>query len=290
MRRSRGEKIFGVFNILLMCLLIFIMLYPFWYVIIASFSNPVDVARGLVVFTPSGFNLTSIRHVLGMEEVWRGYLNTIFYAVAGTAITMTLTVMGAYPLSRRRLRGRKLFMIFILITMWFSAGMVPHFLNFQSIPGMMNGRFTMLFVFAISTFHVILLRTFFENVPDSMEESAKMDGANDITVLTRIFMPLSVPALAAITLFSFVGRWNAWFWAQLLLRNPNYIPLQVVLRRMIVEASFTANETADFSMFELTEQTVIYATIVVAVIPMLVVYPFVQKFFVRGIMVGAIKG
>jgi len=290
MRRSRGEKIFGVFNIFIMCVIIFITLYPFWYVIIASFSNPVDVSRGEVVFTPSGFTLTSIRHVLGMDEVWRGYLNTIFYAVVGTAVTMTLTIMGAYPLSRRRLRGRKIFMIFILITMWFSAGMVPHFLNFRSIPGMIDGRFTMLFVFAINTFHVILLRTFFENVPDSMEESAKMDGANDITILTRIFMPLSVPALAAITLFSFVGRWNAWFWAQLLLRNPNYIPLQVVLRRMIVEAHFSATETADFSMFELTEQTVIYATIVVAVIPMLIVYPFVQKFFVRGIMVGAIKG
>ena len=289
MLRSRGEKVFAYFNIGFMIVLMLITLYPLWYVIVASISNPVNVARGMVTFLPSGFETASLRHVLGMDAIWTAYGNTLFYSIVGTAVSMFLTILGAYPLSRRRLRGRKLFMLFILITMWFSAGMVPTFLNHQSL-GLLNSRLGIILIFTISTFNVILLRTFFENVPDSMEESAKMDGANDITVLTRIILPLSVPALAAITLFYFVGRWNAFFWAMLLLRDTHLVPLQVVLRRMVVEAQFTANETTDFSLFELTEQTVIYATIVVGVIPMLVVYPFIQKFFVKGIMVGAIKG
>ncbi|MCL2362806.1 MAG: carbohydrate ABC transporter permease, partial [Defluviitaleaceae bacterium] len=210
-------------------------------------------------------------------------------AVVGTAVSMVFTVIGAYPLSRRRLRGRKIITLFILITMWFGAGMIPYFLNFQRL-GFMDSRWGIIFTFTISTFNVILLRTFFENVPDSMEESAKIDGANDILVLTRIYLPLSVPALATITLFYFVGRWNSWFWAMMLLRDQALIPLQVLLRRIIVETQFTTSELADVSMFQVTEQTIIYATIVVSVIPMLAVFPFIKRFFVKGIMVGAIKG
>jgi len=289
MRLTRGEKIFSYFNVFIMIVIMFITLYPLWYVFVASFSNPVDLARGLVTFLPSGFELASYRHVMSMDNIWTAYANTIFYAVVGTIFSMLLTIFGAYPLSRKRLRGRKLFMLFILITMWFGAGMIPHFLNFQRLH-LMDSRMGILLAFTVSTFNVILLRTFFENVPDSMEESAKIDGANDFTILMRIYLPLSVPALATITLFYFVGRWNSWFWAMMLLRDQALVPLQVLLRRLIVEVSFTATEMADLSLFELTEQTIVYATIVVSVIPMLMIYPFIQRFFVKGIMVGAIKG
>jgi len=286
---TRGEKIFGYINILIMLIIMFITLYPLWYVFVASFSDPMQLAMGRVTFWPSGFELASYEYVFGMNNIWIAYGNTVFYAVVGTLVSMVFTVIGAYPLSRRRLRGRKLFTLFILITMWFGAGMIPYFLNFQRL-GFMDSRWGIIFTFTISTFNVILLRTFFENVPDSMEESAKIDGANDIVILARVYLPLSVPALATITLFYFVGRWNSWFWAMMLLRDQQLIPLQVLLRRIIVETQFTTSELADVSMFQVTEQTIIYATIVVSVIPMLMVFPFIKRFFVRGIMVGAIKG
>jgi len=171
--------------------------------------------------------------------------------------------------------------------MWFSAGMVPTYFNFQRL-GLLDSRLGILLCFAVSTFYMILMRTFFENVPQEMEESAVIDGANDFRILTNIYLPLSTSAIATLTMFYFVDRWNAFFWSLLLLRDPTKVPLQVVLRRLIVEASYS------FEHFDvvanISEQTLIYATIIIAVIPMLVLYPFVQKFFVTGIMMGAVKG
>jgi putative aldouronate transport system permease protein len=289
LRRSNGERLFAVLNGLFMVLLMAITLYPLWYVAIASFSNPLSVSRGVVTLLPDGFELASYQRVFETRNIWTSYLNTIFYAVVGTAVSMLLTVLGAYPLSKRRLAGRKAFMFIILFTMWFGAGMMPTYLNFREL-GLLDTRLGLILCFAVSTFNVILMRTFFENVPDSMEESAKMDGANDWHILFRIYMPLSVPALAAVTMYYFVGRWNSFFWAMLLLSDQSKVPLQVLLRRLIVQVTYAANEYADVSASTMTEQTIVYATIVVAVIPMLVLYPFIQKYFVKGVMIGAIKG
>lgn len=289
MRRSKGEKIFGVFNILIMLFIMFITLYPLWYVFIASFSNPLAVATGDVTFLPKGFELASYERVFSMDNIWISYGNTVFYAFAGTAVNMLLSTMGAYALSKKRLAGRKLFMFLILLTMWFNAGMMPTFLNFQNL-GLYDSRIGILLCYAINTFYVIMLRTYFENVPESMEESAKMDGANDWHIFGRIYLPLSVPALVTVTLYYFVGRWNSYFWQMLLLRDQNKVPLQVLLRRLIVEVRYTMTEYADVSASVMTENTIVYATIVVAVVPMLLIFPFAQKYFVKGIMVGAIKG
>ena len=295
-KRTTGEKVFNVFNICFMVLLIIVTLYPLWYVLIASFSNPISVARGAVRLLPDNIELDAYRNVFTQTQwfdgreinvIWTAYGNTIFYAVAGTAINMIFTILAAYPLSKARLAGRKVITIFFLFFMWFSAGMVPTYFNFQRL-GLLDTRMAVLLAFAINPFFIILMRTFFENIPNEMEESARMDGASDWVVLTKIYLPLSTAAVATLTMFYFVGRWNAFFWAMLLLRSPTLVPLQVVLRRLIVEATF-ALEHIDISD-NISVQTLIYATIVVAVVPMLAFYPFLQKFFVRGIMVGAIKG
>ena len=287
--RTRGEKIFNVCNIGFMLVLMFIMVYPLWYVFIASFSNPGDVVRGNVVLLPIGFELSSLKKVLSMPNILTAYGNTIFYSVVGTGVNMLFTILAAYPLSKQRLRGRKLVMGMMLFSMWFSAGMLPTYLNYRAL-GLLDSRLGIIFSWAISTFYMILLRTFFENVPDSMEESAKIDGAKDPLILLKIYLPLSIPALAAITLYYFVDRWNAYFWSMLLLSTQSKVPLQVLLRRLIVEVSYNANEARDLSLNVTTEKTVVYSTIVISVIPMLVLYPFIQRFFVKGIMVGAIKG
>ncbi|GLX67792.1 carbohydrate ABC transporter permease [Paenibacillus glycanilyticus] len=289
MNRTKGEKIFGWFNIILMLMIMLVTLYPLYYVVIASFSDPVAVSTGKVTILPSGFALDSFNKVVHMENLWKSYGNTVFYSVAGTIISLALTILGAYPLSKKRLKGRKLITFFVLVTMWFSAGMMPTYQNFQNL-GLLDTRIGVLLCFAIDSFNVILLRTFFENVPDSMEESAKVDGANDWTILTRIYLPLSVPALATITMYYFVGRWNSYFWSMLLLKDQDLVPLQVLLKKLIVEVSYNVNEAVDMSASVMTEQTIVYATIVIAVLPMLILYPFIQKFFVKGIMVGAIKG
>lgn len=289
MKLTKGQKIFQVFNFFIMAAVCLITLYPLWYTIIASFSDPLAVSTGSVTVWPVGFELASFQKVFGMDNIWTAYGNTVFYSVVGTVINMVLTILGAYPLSKRRLKGRRLFMLFILITMWFNAGMMPSFLNYRDL-GLYDTRAAILLCGAVDTFNVILMRTFFENVPDSMEESAKLDGANDWRILVNIYLPLSVPAIATVTMYYFVGRWNSYFWSMLLLKDQSKVPLQVLLKKLIVEVSYTVNEAVDMSASVMTEQTIVYATIVIAVLPMLILYPFLQKFFVKGIMVGAIKG
>ncbi len=289
MKLTKGQKVFNVVNFFLMLAVCLITVYPLWYTVIASFSDPLAVSTGSVTILPVGFELASFKKVFEMDNIWTAYGNTIFYSVFGTLLNMVLTILGAYPLSKRRLKGRRVFMLFILITMWFNAGMMPSFLNYRDL-GLYDTRAAILLCGAIDTFNVILMRTFFENVPDSMEESAKLDGANDWRILLNIYLPLSVPAIATVTMYYFVGRWNSYFWSMLLLKDQSKVPLQVLLKKLIVEVSYSVNEAVDMSATVMTEQTIVYATIVIAVLPMLILYPFLQKFFVKGIMVGAIKG
>ncbi|MDG0810418.1 carbohydrate ABC transporter permease [Cohnella rhizosphaerae] len=230
MFQTRGEKVFNVINVSFMLLLMVIMLYPLYYVVIAAFSDPLAVSTGEVTILPKGFAMDSFHRVATMDRIWTAYGNTVFYSVIGTVISLTLTVLGAYPLSKRKLPGRKLITFFVLVTLWFNAGIMPTYLNFQQL-GLLDTRLGILLCFAIDTFLVILMRTFFENVPDSMEESAKMDGANDWTILSRIYLPLSGPAIATITMYYFVGRWNAFFWSMMLLKDQDKVPLQVLLKK-----------------------------------------------------------
>lgn len=287
-KRTIGEQIFDTINVILLILIAFITLYPFWYVLVASVSDPNMVSSGNVVWWPIGFELASYKKVFEMEYIWTSYGNTLYISIGGTIVSMICTVLSAYPLSKMRLRGRKFFTWIMLITMWFGAGMMPAYLNLKNL-GLLNHRTTLILMGAISAFYVILQRTYFESISESLEESAKIDGANDWTVLFQIYIPLSVPSLMTIALYYFVDKWNAYFWSMILLRDEWKVPLQVLLRKLIVQMQVDT-ENMDVSSTMMNQQTVIYATIMVATLPMICVYPFVQKFFVKGVMIGAVKG
>ncbi len=287
-KRSIGEHIFDTVNIILLILVAFVTLYPFWYVLICSLSNPDLVIAGQVNWYPIGFELASYKKAFEMPYIWTSYANTIFYSVVGTGISIFLTILSGYALSKKRLHGRIFFTWVMLITMWFSAGLIPSYLNIKNL-GLLNNRWTVVIAHAISAFYVVLMRTYFESISDSLEESAKMDGANDWLVLFKIYVPLSVPCIMTIAMYYFVGRWNEYFFAMLIMQDEAKLPLQVILQKLIMQTR-NIDPNQDISDSTLNQQTIIYATIMVAALPMICIYPFVQKFFVKGIMIGAVKG
>jgi putative aldouronate transport system permease protein len=203
---------------------------------------------------------------------------------------MVITVLGAYPLSKKRFMGGKFIMVAVSFTMWFSAGIIPFYLTLKQL-GLTDSRLGIILPFACSAFYVILLRSYFQSIHESIEESAKIDGANDFLILWRIVLPLSVPALLTIALYYAVERWNGFFWAMVLLKDDGKMPLQVMLRKLIVDMTAMNNElTGGMETRSLSKETVTYATIVVSIVPIVLVYPYIQKYFVKGIMVGAVKG
>lgn len=288
-RRSVGETAFDLANWLFMIVLMAVTLYPFYYILAASLSVPnllIQVSGFLLA--PQGFSISAYGAVIANPNIQIGYLNTIFYVVGGTAVGLLLTSFGAYALSRRNLYGRNLFMIVIVITMFFSGGLVPTFLLVKSL-GLLNTRFAVFIPTAINTLNLIIMRTSFRQVPDSLEESAKMDGANDFTILFRIFLPVSLPIVAVMILFYSVQYWNEFFYAMIFLQSRSLYPLQLFLREIIIASSTQSMMTGVVSDREPIAQTIKYATIIVTTLPVLVVYPFLQRYFVRGVMIGAIK-
>lgn len=288
-RNSRGEQAFSVGNYIFLSIISFSMVYPFLYVVSASMSSADAVITGKVLFLPKELTLDAYRRVFSEPSLWISYANSFFYTIFGTAVNIVFTICGAYPLSKKRLRGRTVITFFVALTLWFKAGMIPFFLNIRDM-GLLDQRVAILIAFACGTFYVILMRTYFQSIPDSLEESAKMDGASDLNVLIRIMLPLSVPALMTIGLYYAVQRWNGYFWSMVILRDINKVPLQVLLRKLIVEMEVSEEMMGGVDMMMVSQETVIYATIVIAVIPMMLAYPFIQKYFVKGVMIGSIKG
>lgn len=289
MKLTKGEKIFGVFNYIFLAIFALLTVYPFWYVLIASISSSTSVLTGEVVFLPKKITMDSYKIVFEDEKIWVAYANTIFYTAVGTLVNMIFTICGAYPLSKKRLSGRKFFTFFIAVTMWFKAGMVPTYLNFKDL-NMLNSRSAIIFGFAVTTFNVILMRTYFQSVPDALEESAKIDGANDLRILTQIYLPLSLPALMTIGLYYAVDRWNGYFWSMLLLSDENKIPLQVLLTGLIQRIQGNEQIMGAVDTHTFSKETVVYATLIVSIVPMMLLYPFIQRYFVKGIMIGSVKG
>ena len=288
-KRTKGEVVFDCFNVLLVIILALLWIYPLWYTLIASFSDVNAVSMGKVLLLPKGFNIGAYKQVFATKNIWTSYANTVFYAVIGTFISMFLSSTGAYTLSKRKIYGHKFLTWFVLISMWFGAGLMPTYLNYRNL-GLLDKRMGVLLCGAISTFYVILLRTYYESIPAELEESAKIDGANDIYIFKNIYLPLSVPALMTITLYYFVGRWNSYFWTMLIITSEAKISLQVLLKKLVVEMNVNYSQAGDIDFQSTSRETIMYFTMVVAILPMLVVYPFIQKYFVKGIMVGAIKG
>lgn len=289
-RMTTGEKIFHVANYIFLGLVALAALYPFVYVLSASLSSPRNVITGKVVLFPKDIMFDSFKKVLSDNTIIRAYGNTIFYTVAGTAISMFLSICGAYVLSKKNLHGRTFFAFFIAFTMWFGAGLIPGYLNVKSL-GLLNTRWAMLLPHAVSVFNVILLRTFFQGIPSSLEESAQMDGASHWTILTKIYLPLSKAAIATVTMFYALSSWNGYFWPMIVLRDENLIPLPVILKKLIVDNAIGDEfATAVDAASRVSSDTMTYATIIVSILPVLAVYPFIQKYFVKGVMVGSIKG
>jgi len=289
MKRTLGENIFSFFNYVLLGSFALSAVYPFIYIISASLSSVEAVTMGKVWIFPIELNLASYQQVLSQKGIWIAYGNTIFYTVAGTAVNLFVTICGAYALSKKRLRGRAVFIFMITLTMWFRAGMIPFYLNLRDM-NLLDKRITILIAFACTSIYFVLMKTYFISVPDSMEESAKIDGANDIQILTRIYIPLSTASITAIGLFYAVGRWNGFFWAMLIFKDENKVPLQVLLRKLIVvmEMNDQILAVADANPF-ISKETIMYAIIIVSILPIVAVYPFIQMYFIKGVMIGAIK-
>lgn len=286
---SVSERIFKVFNYIILALFSILTLYPFIYVLSASLSSPEAVVMGKVWLLPVKTTLNAYKSVIARSGIWSGYLNAIFYMAAGTLVNLFVTVCGAYPLSRKELKGRKVLNYLVAFTMWFNAGMIAMYLNFKDLH-LLNTRTVIIIGFACNAYNFMLLRNYFSSLPESLIEAAKIDGAHELYVLTRIVLPLSLPSIATIGLFYAVDRWNGYLWAMILLQDDNKIPLQVVLKKLILDMSAAANAAVDADNNDFSGETIVYATIVISVIPMVVIYPFIQKYFVKGIMVGAVKG
>ena len=288
MRESKGEKLFYAINYVLLTLIAILCIYPLIYILSASFSSSSEVIGGNVILLPKGLTLESYQRVLSNSSIWLAYGNTIFYTVAGVAVSMVLTILGAYSLSKKRLMGRRFFGFFISLTLWFQAGTIPTYLTIVNLH-MLDSRWGILIPFALSAFNVIVLRTYFEGIPDALEEAARIDGASDPYILFKIYLPLAMPSLATVALFYAVSRWNGYFWAMVLLQTDSKIPLQVVLKKMIVEIAAVSDSKVDMTQ-KISQETFIYATIVVSILPMVAFYPFIQKYFIKGMTVGAVKG
>ncbi len=293
-KRSRARIVFEIFNYAVMLSIWVLMLYPFLYVLASSFSSNASVLAGRVGIFPDGFNLRAYEAVFKYRMVWISYRNTILYTVVGTAVNLFMTISGAYPLSRRDFYGRRFFTVMIAITMFFGGGLIPSFLLVRNL-GMYDKMWAIILPGAISTTNMIIMRTFFQNIPEALEEAAIIDGANDIRVLTSIILPLSTASIMTIGMFYAVGHWNSWFPAMIYLRDRMKHPLQLVLRQIVLQNQVNEllsqqSGTTIEDATNLIGETVKYATIIVTIAPIIMVYPFVQKHFVRGVMIGSIKG
>ncbi len=287
---SKGELIFNIIMNIVGVIISVLALYPLFYVLIASLSKPYHVGNGDVMFWFRGFNIESYIQAFNKEGIWVAYGNTIFYTVAGVAANMFVTATMAYALSKQRLILRRTFTFMAVFTMWFNAGMIPFYMTFVDL-NLLNTRTAIIIGFAVNTYNLIILKSFFEQIPASLEEAAFMDGATNIQIFRKVYLPLSKPALATIGMFYAVTRWNGYFWTMNLLRDDNKIPLQVLLKKLIVDRVANETEAAIVTMDSLwSPTTVIYAIIIIAIVPMMVAYPFVQKYFKKGATVGAVKG
>ena len=289
-RRSFGDVSFDVVNTVLLLLIVVVTIYPFLYVLFASFSDPARFAShtGLLL-RPLGFETQSYKAVFENQNIFTGYKNTLFYVVVGTAVSMLITTLSAYVLSRKGYRLKRPLTFMAVFTMFFSGGLIPFYLQVNSL-GLADTRWALIFPAAMSTYNMIVMRTAFSNVPESLEESARIDGAQDFTILFRIVLPLSLPTVAIMILFYGVSKWNAWFYAMVFLRGRSLYPLQLILREILILSSTSDMVTDMYVNKDLFSETIKYATIIVATVPILCVYPFIQKYFVKGIMIGAVKG
>lgn len=290
-QRCVSDRVFYLLVFVIALFATLITLYPFVYIFSASISSSDAVNRGNVLLFPVGFSLSGYEKVIHNQEIWTAYGNTIFYTVVGTVCSLLATAIGAYPLSRRSFCLRRPLNFLIVFSMYFSGGLIPVYLVISRL-GLYNSRLVMIIPGLISSYNLMVCRSAFSAIPEEVMESAQIDGANDLYVFTHIAIRLVVPTMAVLTLYYAVGQWNSFFTPLLYISKNRLMPLQVVLRRVLIMASNEMISDADRGSMETLVSTlqVRYATIIVSTLPILFIYPFVQRFFVKGVMLGAVKG
>lgn len=290
-KKSLGEKVFDTFNYVFLIFLMIITIYPVVYVVLASLSDSNQLmAHSGILLRTLGFNADAYSAVLANPNIISGYGVTIFTVLVGTFLNVFFTSIGAFILSRKNYPFNKILTVMILFTMYFSGGMIPRYLFINDTLNMGNSIWALLLPGLISTYNLIVMRTNFQSIPDSLEESAKIDGANDIVILFRIILPLSKAIIAVMVLMYGVSRWNAWFDAMLFIRDRGLYPLQIILREILISNSTDSMISGSAGDVEAIGESIKYATIVVSTAPILCVYPFIQKYFTKGVMIGAVKG
>jgi len=285
---SIGEKIFNVFNIIFMAFMIVITLYPFWYCITCSLSKDIVGNTATLMLWPKGFSLDAYVAVFKNPIILTGYKVTIFVVIVGTVFNLIMTTIAAFLLTRKNFAIKGFLTWMMLITMYFGGGMIPTYIIYVQVLGLQDSLLALILPGAVSVYNMIVMRTNFQGIPSSLEESVKVDGGNDMHVLWHIIIPLSKAVMSVMVLFYGVGHWNSWFNALLYIKSEDKIPLQLALRSILIQEQLNTGANASDQMG--LAENIKFATILVATVPILLVYPFLQKYFVKGVMIGAVKG
>ena len=292
-KRGMSDKTFDAIVMAIMIAFRIIVLYPIIYVVSSSFSSGITVTSGRVLLWPVEFSLQGYKIVFSNKQIWTGYANTIFYTVGATLFGLVSIIMTAYPLSRRNFQWRDFYAWYFIIPMYIGGGIIPTYILMSDM-GLVDTRLFMIISGAVGMSNVILVRTYFQSsIPGELLESAKMDGISDMGFLLKIILPLSKAVISVVTLYLIVGEWNSYFTGMIYLRDETKWPLQLILRQILATSSMNATQVQDASLFaELSAQADVmkYALIVVSTVPMIILYPFVQKFFEKGVMIGSVKG
>ena len=287
MKPTKGYRAFQVINTIIMIFVIFITLYPFVYLVAQSFSSDAAASAGKVTFYPIGFNVNTYKYILRDNQFFRYYGNTIFYTVVGTFISVACTALIAYPLSKTRLRLNKVITPLVVFTMYFAGGMIPNYIVITQWLGLQDSMWSIILPNAISTFNLLVMKSFFAGLPEELEEAAAIDGMNTYQIFLKIIIPLSKPIIATMCLFYMVTMWNEWFTPMLYLDSKDKWPVALYVRQLVEGANNTEIGSSDASSVQATVKS---ATMVLTSIPIICVYPFVQKYFVQGMTIGAVKG
>lgn len=291
-KRNKEDIIFDTIKTIFLVLAVIVVLYPIYFIVIASISDATAVSSGNVLWRPIGINFEGYRRILQNDQIWRGYRNTIMYTLIGTTINLFLTFTLAYPLSRKDFKFGGFLMIFLLITMYFNGGLIPRYILVKNL-GLLDSWVILVIVNAVNVFNVIIARTFLKSsIPESLYEAAILDGCTHITFLIKIVLPLSKAIIAVLVLYYGVFHWNEFFTSLIYLSDEKKYPLQLILRSILIENQLTDNMLTDIDVSEHQDvaELIKYGVIIVSSLPVLIIYPFMQKYFVQGVMIGSVKG
>ena len=294
-KMSRDDLIYEIITKMFLVVVMIVIIYPVYFVLVASFSDPIYVNSGEMLFWPKGFTLLGYQRVFKDSRIWIGYRNTIMYTVLGTILGVAATMLAAYSLSRKDLPGRKIIMFLFIFTMYFSGGMIPYYLVVKGL-GLVNSRTLMILSGAVSVYNIIIARSFLEaNIPEELKDAAGIDGCGNARFFAQIVIPLSKAVIAVIALYLAVSYWNSYFNAMIFLTDTDKYPLQLYLRQILLTVSESASMDSSLdpqALIQLQQmgQVIKYGVIVVATVPIICVYPFIQKYFVKGVMIGSVKG